>query len=59
VDCDVNCEKLRGFKCKIGGLRTNLKLISKNEGPNYKSVKKLNYNLILENGEGVNEEYGN
>jgi hypothetical protein len=47
-----------GSKCKIGGLRTNLKLISKNQGPNYKLVKELNYGLILENGEGVNEEYG-
>jgi hypothetical protein len=50
--------KSEGSKCKIGGLRTNLKLISKNQGPNYKLVKELNYGLILENGEGVNEEYG-
>jgi hypothetical protein len=30
---------------------TNLKLISKIQEPNYKSVKELNYDLILENRE--------
>jgi hypothetical protein len=47
---DVNCEKTEGCKCKIGGLRTNLIVISKIQGPNCKSVKELNYDLILGNG---------
>jgi hypothetical protein len=49
--------KIEGCKCKIG-LRTNLKLIPKIQGSNYKSVKELNYDLILGNGVSVNEEYG-
>jgi hypothetical protein len=57
---DGGCKlwKIEGCKCTIGGLRTNLKLISKIKGPNYKLVKELNYDLILGNGESVNEESG-
>jgi hypothetical protein len=40
--------KMEGCKCKIEGLRTYLKLISKIQEPNY--------DLILENGESINEE---
>jgi hypothetical protein len=56
VDQGYKLGKNEGSKCKIGGSRTNLKLIFKIQGPNYKSVKELNYDLILENGESVNEE---
>jgi ABC-type Fe3+-hydroxamate transport system substrate-binding protein len=55
---DVNCGKIEGCKYKIGGLRTNMKLVPKIQGPNYKSVKELNYDLILGNGESKNDEYG-
>jgi hypothetical protein len=49
--------KTEECKYKIGGLMTNLKLISKIQWANYKSVKELN-NLILGNGESINEESG-
>jgi hypothetical protein len=47
--------KIEGCKYKIGGLRTNLKQISKIQEPNCKSVKELNYDLILEKwgGRGI------
>jgi hypothetical protein len=58
--CGLICKlwKNEGCNYKIGGLRTNLKLISKIQGPNYKSMKELNYDLILGNGENINEESG-
>lgn len=37
---------------------SNLKLIFKIQGLTAKSVKELNYDLILRNGENANEEYG-
>jgi hypothetical protein len=55
---NIICEKLKRCKCKIGGLRSNLKLIFKIQGLTAKSVKELNYDLILGNGENTNEEYG-
>jgi hypothetical protein len=58
VDWGCKLWETEGCKCKIGGLRTNLKLISKIQGLNCKSVKELNYDLILGNGESVNEESG-
>jgi hypothetical protein len=55
---DIICGKLKRCKCKIGGLMSNLKLIFKIQGLTAKSVKELNYDLILRNGENANEEYG-
>jgi hypothetical protein len=43
--------KTERCKCEIGELRTNLKPNFKIQGPNYKLVKDLNYNLILGSGE--------